>query len=76
MSLTARAMWQRDRSITLPWSPSMTSPAPPAASPPIVSIGDAFTAMLAGFRQVGDGLYTLSLALLHHAASFAWQPAF
>ena len=51
----------------------MTSPAPPAASPPIVSIGDAFTAMLAGFRQVGDGLYTLSLALLHHAASFAGQ---
>jgi H+-transporting ATPase len=48
----------------------MTLPALPAASPPVVSITDAFSAMLAGCRQVGNGLDTLSLALLHHAAGF------
>ncbi len=51
----------------------MTLPDPPAASPPIVSASEAFASMLAGFRQVGHGLYTLSLALVHHAASFAGQ---
>jgi len=48
----------------------MSLPAPAAASPPDVSIAGGLTALLSGFRQVGDGLYAIGAALLHHAASF------
>ena len=33
----------------------------------ISSITDSFSTLLAGFRQVADGLYGLSVAFLHHA---------
>ena len=49
----------------------MTSPPPVAANPPSVSVTHALGAVSAGFRQVGEGLYGLCMALLHSAAGFA-----
>jgi H+-transporting ATPase len=51
----------------------MSLPAPAAASPPDVSIAGGLTALLNGFRQVGDGLYALGAVVLHYAASFGEQ---
>ena len=48
----------------------MTLPAPAAVSPPVLSIGDAFAAVLVGFRQIGEGMYALAIAIAQNAAGF------
>ena len=48
----------------------MTLPAPAAVSPPVLSIGDAFAAVLVGFRQIGEGMYALAIAIGQNAAGF------
>jgi H+-transporting ATPase len=51
----------------------MTVPAPAAVDPPVASTADAFTALLAGLRQVGENIYALSIALVHDSAGFGGQ---
>jgi H+-transporting ATPase len=48
----------------------MPLPAQAASNPPAISISDAFTALLAGIRQIGAALHALGIALLHGAAGF------
>ena len=48
----------------------MTLPAPAAVSPPVLSIGDAFAALLVGFRQIGGGIYALAIAIAQNSAGF------
>jgi H+-transporting ATPase len=48
----------------------MTLPVYPAADPPAASIGHLFAALLAGFWQVAQEFYALSVALVHGAAGF------
>ncbi len=50
----------------------MPLPVPAAANSHVISSSGSFAAMLAGFRQVGDGLHAVSLALLHIATGFGW----
>jgi H+-transporting ATPase len=48
-------------------------PAPAAVSTPAISIANAFAAVLAGFRHVGQDIYALGSASVHTAADFGQQ---
>jgi H+-transporting ATPase len=51
----------------------MTVPEPAAADPHVSSIADAFAALMAGFRQVGESLHDLTIGILRNTAGFGEQ---